>query len=216
MTMLEHFVYAETTWSKEDPKEIAIHAIPDKSQVLDVGCGVGGFGKWLKQNKKAVVTGIDGHPDAVKEARKNLDSAVKLDLDDTESVKRWAKGKSFEVITFIDVLEHCLYPDKLLNIFREALKPNGIIVVSLPNIAHYSVRWNLAQGRFDYADSGLLDRTHVHFYTKKSALELITDSGFEVQEVNHTSPKSGLKGLVAKLDPTLTAIQFVTVAKKAA
>lgn len=212
--MHEDFVYSSVSWGKGDPKDYAVREITPKSSILDVGCGVGGFGKWLRDEKKCKVDGIDGHPDAVKEARKNLDKSYLIDLNNLEQVQDFIRGKSYDSITFIDVLEHCHYPKQLLSIFSEALNKDGRVIVSLPNIAHYSGRMRLLKGNFDYDDSGLFDRTHVKFYTRKTSRELIESSGLKIIREMNTSPDKGWRKIVSKFDPTLTAIQFVMVATK--
>lgn len=212
--MHEEFVYNSVSWSRGDPKDYVVREIQQKCLVLDVGCGVGGFGKWLIDKKKCKVDGIDGHPDAVKEAKKNLNNGHLLDLNDLNQVKDFVKGKSYDAITFIDVLEHCYHPKQLLGIFSQALSEKGRIIVSLPNIAHYSARIRVLKGNFDYDDSGLFDRTHVKFYTRKTSRELIESAGLRVIKEMNTSPTQGWKKALSKIDPTLTAIQFVMVASK--
>lgn len=210
--MAKDFVYSQTDWGKEDPKEVIVPEITRGSSVLDVGCGVGGFGKWLKANRDAEVVGLDGHKDAVATAKTHLDAAYQVDLNDLSAVKKVVGSAHYDVITFIDVLEHCYHPQELLELFKSHLKPGGRIIVSLPNIAHYSGRWELLRGRFDDHDSGLFDRTHVKFYTRKSSQELLERAGLQITKTLNTSPSSGWRGMVAKVDPTLTAIQFVMIA----
>jgi 2-polyprenyl-3-methyl-5-hydroxy-6-metoxy-1,4-benzoquinol methylase len=213
--MSKTFVYDEVTWGKGDPKDYITPIIKDKSAVLDVGCGVGGFGAWLKKNKGATVVGFDGSKEAIDIAKTHLDAAEVVDLNDLAQVGKVLGTKKYDYITFIDVLEHCHYPKELLEMFKGALKSDGRIIVSLPNIAHYSARMHILKGNFDYQDSGLFDKTHVKFYTQKTSRELIESAGLVVEKTMHTSPDSGWKGALSKIDPTLTAIQFIRVARKA-
>lgn len=210
--MENKFAYAGEGWGKDDPKERIIEQISPKSRVLDVGCGVGAFGKWLKTNLGCYVAGADGHPVAVKTAAKNLDSVELLDLDDLVKAKSFFKKQKFDFITFIDVLEHCHHPKELLELAAAALSDGGKIIVSLPNVAHLSVRMKLLKGNFDYTETGLLDRTHVHFYTKKTSAELLRSAGLTIEKTFNTSPQTGWKSLLSKIDDTLTAVQYVMVA----
>ncbi len=205
------FVYANPTWSDGDPKAFAVKYIPEKAVVLDVGCGVGGFGKWLRENKHCTVYGLDGHPEAVAAAKDNLDGIEQVDLDDLAAVKRYVGKRTFDRITFIDVLEHCLHPVELLEIFQQSLNKGGQIIISVPNVAHHSVRLGLLRGDFTYQDSGILDKTHVKLYTRATSLQLAEEAGLKVVHVEHTSPAEGFWNFVSKIDPTWSAIQFVLI-----
>jgi 2-polyprenyl-3-methyl-5-hydroxy-6-metoxy-1,4-benzoquinol methylase len=202
----------EAHWSPEDPKEVATRHIPTGARVLDVGCGAGALGAWLKKNKDCKVTGIEGHPKGAAIARKQLDQVHEVDLNDLDALQK-ALGKSqYDVICFMDVLEHCYHPDKLLELMKHHLAPTGRVIVSLPNVAHHSVRFGLLGGKFDYADTGILDKTHVRLYTRSSSLKLVEDAGYIVESVENTSPTVGLWHYVSKVDPTLSAVQFVVIA----
>jgi SAM-dependent methyltransferase len=87
----------------------------------------------------------------------------------------------FDVIVAGDVLEHLPRPEDLLSALKPLLKPDGRLLVSLPNVANVTVRASLLLGRFPYADRGILDRTHLRFYTRASARRLLGESGFGVR-----------------------------------
>jgi 2-polyprenyl-3-methyl-5-hydroxy-6-metoxy-1,4-benzoquinol methylase len=210
------FVYADLEWSAGDPKEIAVKYIPERSKVLDVGCGAGAFGKWLKVNRDCTVDGFEGHPEAVATAGKLLDSVTQVDLNDVAAVASKVKGHTYDRITFIDVLEHCLYAAELLEVFKKALTPGGQIIISVPNVAHHSVRLGLLRGDFTYQDSGILDKTHVRLYTRKTLLHLAHEAGLKVLHIEPTPPENRKYWrLLAKFDPTWTAVEFVMVCEPA-
>src|SRR5262249_49882611 len=93
----------------------------------------------------------------------------------------------FDVVVCADVLEHLPEPERLLAKIAAWLAPRGTLLVSLPNVAHVSVRAALLAGRFPYADRGILDRTHLRFYTRASGQRLLEDAGFRISEVEPTA-----------------------------
>jgi O-antigen biosynthesis protein len=95
------------------------------------------------------------------------EAAEVCDLDDLKELP-WP-GRSFDVVLAADVLEHLREPAEVLQTLRGAMKPNGLCVVSLPNVAHVSVRFMLLQGLFRYSETGLLDESHLRFFTFESA-----------------------------------------------
>lgn len=86
----------------------------------------------------------------------------------------------FDLILLQDVLEHLRAPDRLLRDCGHFLKPHGRIAVSLPNVANITVRWALLRGRFEYTPRGILDRTHLRFFTRRTARRLLEENGYEV------------------------------------
>jgi len=152
---------------------------------------------------------------------------------------RWVAGaadpaaeweRPFDAIVFADVLEHLEDPGSMLRAARRWLRPEGTLLVSLPNVANLAVRLSLLAGRFEYADRGILDRTHLRFFTRRSARRTIEAAGFRITEVRATpvpaelavpalarSPWRGavraLCAATARLRPTLFGYQFVFVAR---
>jgi len=111
------------------------------------------------------------------------------------------------VIVFADVLEHLRQPEEILSRCKQLLLPSGFVIASIPNIAHWSMRWNLLFGRFDYTNLGLLDRTHLRFFTYKSAFDLFEKSGYAVDCFDFVSgrfPKS-----MARFCPGFFAWDFI-------
>lgn len=146
--------------------------IKDEAMVLDVGCASGYLGKGLS----GTFFGIDANVKALKKAAETYKQVALVDLNNLP--KKQVFKEKFDVIVFADVLEHVLEPELVLAHFKGYLKKNGRIIVSLPNVALWRVRLNLLLGRFDYTDYGVLDRTHLHLYTYKSARELVERSGY--------------------------------------
>ena len=149
--------------------------------VLEIGCNTGYLSRVMQQ-RGCQVTGVEVDETVAKLARSFCRRVIVSDVEslDWEAV---LGDERFDVITFGDVLEHMRAPETVLRQLRHYLVPAGYIVVSLPNIAHGSVRLSLLLGRFEYASLGILDETHLRFYTKETAQQLLVSSGFQVKDV---------------------------------
>jgi len=151
-------------------------------RVLDVGCGEGGLGAALKAERDCEVIGLEGFPAAADRARERLDDALCVDLDALEALP--AETGSFNAMIFGDVLEHLRDPARLLRNLLPALAPDGVLVCSIPNVKHWSVLFPLlVNDRWTYQDAGLLDRTHVHFFTLHEIGVMLEELGLEADHV---------------------------------
>jgi SAM-dependent methyltransferase len=144
---------------------------PPPRRILDVGCGQGELGHVLKERGHYVL-GVDWSRPLFE-----LDAFVQADV--AQGLPSSIEGK-FDTVLLADVLEHLAEPLKLLDDAKQRLEPDGVLLVSLPNVAHWSMRAQLAVGRFDYTNKGLLDRGHLRFFTHASALRLFHDAGLDV------------------------------------
>jgi SAM-dependent methyltransferase len=149
--------------------------------VLDVGCGRGQHGE-LARARGAHVVGIEASPELASEARARLDEVVLADVE-TDLALASLGARRFELILFGDVLEHTRDPLAVLARFCALLEDGGRVIVSLPNVAAWPIRLGLLAGRFDYQPSGILDRTHLRFFTRRSATALVEQAGLEVLHV---------------------------------
>ena len=164
-------------------------------RVLDVGCGAGALGTALKVERGVEVVGIELFPEAAAIAAEHLDHVIVADLEKLDELP--FEPGSFDVMTFGDVLEHLHDPHRLLRLLRPYLAPDGAIVCSIPNVKHWSVVFPLlVQDRWEYEDQGLLDRTHVHFFTLEEIGRMFEETSFEVYSVAALS-----KPLPAQLRP---------------
>ena len=181
-----------------------LELIGKNKKVLDVGCSTGYLAAALKDNGCFVV-GIEKDPESAHEARRYCDKLITADLETLQGLD-YPAGY-FDCLLFADVLEHLRDPARLLGEFRKYLKsPDGLAVVSLPNVARIDIRLKLLFGRFEYTDSGILDRTHVKFFTLASARRLLSDSGYTVEKVFYTGLADRIKIL-----PGLFSFQFLPV-----
>lgn len=154
------------------------------SSVLDVGCSNGALGRNLKRRYPGVsVVGLEGDAQMARAASEWLDRVLVIDLDG-ESWKDELRGQRFDLIVCADVLEHTRRPDQILAFLAGLLAERGLLIVSLPNIRHWSA---LAQigllGDWPDRDSGIFDRTHLRFFTRRSAIRMAQRAGLSVRRV---------------------------------
>ena len=167
------------SWSPDDKNNSltkVFEFIDPESSVLDVGCSTGDLGKALQEQKNCTVTGVDYDKNAVSRAKKVLSEAVCADIE-KEPLDKLFSGKKFDFIIFADVLEHLNDALAVINSASKLLAADGSIIISVPNVAHSSVRLALFEGRFNYTEEGLLDKTHLRFFTKESLDQLLYDAG---------------------------------------
>lgn len=192
-------------WDKNDPKWSVLNSINDNETVLDVGCSYGDFGFLLKK-KNCQVDGVELYEPAILEAQKVLDNIYPLNLNDLDSINKITKN--YSVITFMDVLEHCIEPEKVLESFKSKLSPDGRVYISVPNIANFRERWAMVRGNFDYEKYGVMDVTHVRFFTKETALKLVASS-FSHTKIIKCTPRHRYLNRIVGWWPEMFAMQFV-------
>jgi 2-polyprenyl-3-methyl-5-hydroxy-6-metoxy-1,4-benzoquinol methylase len=171
-------------------REEIIPLVPDaKGTLLDVGGGVGATAARLKQLGKAdrigVIDLIDSSIEGV-----TKDFSYSGNIEDPAFLDSVLDAEGpFQTILCLDVLEHLVDPWKIVARLHKALVPGGVIVASVPNVRHYSAFLPLAfQDRWDLADDGILDRTHLRFFVRSTAIELMTCSGLKLEEVRGNAP----------------------------
>lgn len=160
-------------------------AIPQR--VLDVGCFCGGTGKWLKNRFPGChVTGIEYLDAAAAIAATTYDRVIQMRIEDVDFDREGIAKGSFDIIVAADVLEHLYNPWQVVNRLRPLLAPNGAIYISLPNIRNLNIMKSLAEGRWQYSGAGILDITHIRFFTRTQAIEMLEQTGWQVvdQKVN--------------------------------
>ncbi|MBE9609551.1 class I SAM-dependent methyltransferase [Chitinilyticum piscinae] len=149
-------------------------------RALEVGCGNGATLAWLKASglcREAV--GVEYSQSASQIAREHLDLVIE---GNAEHIDFGSLGQ-FDLILCLDVLEHLQDPWLMLRRLRERLSERGVLIVSLPNVRHHSVLLPLLLGgRWHYTDAGILDRTHLRFFTRDTARDLLETSGFAIAD----------------------------------
>lgn len=170
------------------PQVMEINLISQDSCVLDVGCACGDLGIALKQYKNCVCHGFEYNEGsiAIAESAGAYERISQVDLDRlTEEDFPEYRGR-FDHVVCGDVLEHLREPWHVLDILRGYLKEGGSIVASIPNIAHASIKANLLCNDFTYTPVGLLDETHIRFFTWKSLAEGLSRKGWRVEDCKFT------------------------------
>lgn len=156
------------------------HIKDEWKEVLDIGCSEGGLGARIKE-KGIRVSGIEAFPHAAQKASEKLDHVLQ---DDIETMELPYKPEQFDCIIFGDVLEHLFDPWAVLEKVKPYLKQGGVILASIPNVAHISVLTSLLAGNWTYTDYGLMDKTHIRFFTFNEILRLFFYSGFNIRDVD--------------------------------
>lgn len=157
--------------------------VPQCERLLDLGGGTGATAAELKRIGRCAFAGLI---DLVAPAQDDrLDFVAQTNLDSPHAINDVTKEYGpFDVILCLDVLEHLARPEMLMPQIVAALRPGGAVIASIPNVRHISVVAPLIfRGRWDYADSGILDRTHVRFFVRDSAIALLRNAGLEIDKV---------------------------------
>lgn len=150
--------------------------------ILEVGCSGGRFGRSLRETRpEIVVWGIEPDTESAERAKENLNHVICSTFEPKMSE---LDGKRFDCIIFNDVLEHLVNPDKALKTCHEYLNENGVVVASIPNILFfYQIKQILMEQDWKYENAGIMDNTHLRFFTKKSIIRLFEESGYNIEKI---------------------------------
>jgi 2-polyprenyl-3-methyl-5-hydroxy-6-metoxy-1,4-benzoquinol methylase len=195
-------------------------------RLLDVGAADGLLARELTARGWRV-TGIEADPALAKAGADTCETMLVADLDRETP----ALDGGFDAIVYGDVLEHLREPARVLTELGRALAPAAPVIVSVPNVAHLWMRLSLAAGRFEYAERGILDRTHLRFFTRRSLLALLASVGLRVERMTATpvplyqvapprlhgralAAVHGASAAAARALPRLLGYQFVALARR--
>lgn len=151
--------------------------VGEEKKVLEVGCAMGFQTRAMHEIQRCKVTGIEIDSDAANHARPYCENLFIGDIE-TMDVSQLLLDKKFDVITFADVLEHLKNPAAVLHKIRPFLQEGAYVLASIPNIVHSSVIYEMARGQFEYRSLGLLDDTHIHFFTRQSIYHTFEKAGY--------------------------------------
>lgn len=153
--------------------------VPSDARVLEFGCATGYMSRVLRERRGCTVVGVELDPEAAAQAEKECERVIVGDAETIDYDAELGEDR-FDAITFADVLEHLRDPAHLLRRVRPFLKEDGAVIASIPNIAHGNVRLALVAGEFRYRQLGLLDQTHLRFFTREGVQELFEVAGLYV------------------------------------
>ncbi|MEI2582266.1 methyltransferase domain-containing protein [Scytonema sp. PRP1] len=182
--------------------------VGENKLVIDFGCATGYLAQLLTK-KGCRVTGVEVNSKAGKIAEQYCEQVIVADLDFV-SLCDILPEQAFDVAVFGDVLEHLRDPWRVLEQTRRLLKPEGYVVASIPNIAHGAIRLAFLQGQFEYAEVGILDNTHLRFFTSKTVEELFEQAGYIIDVVERTKlPIFSASNLVPPIDKNSFDIKII-------
>lgn len=187
-----------------------VDAVPvGARRILEIGCAAGMTGAAIKRRQECHLIGVERDPAAAAEARGRLDAVIEGDV---EAMELPFGPDSFDAIVCADVLEHLRRPEDLLVALAGMLAPGGTLVASIPNIANIAVIAEAAEGRFDYGDAGILDRTHLRFFTLGGFTSVLEEAGLRVTRcvTLHDSTPPDVSGAAGTV-PSSLALGRVTL-----
>ncbi|MGZ6496916.1 MAG: class I SAM-dependent methyltransferase [Actinomycetota bacterium] len=153
----------------------AANGLKYEGRLLSVGCAAGIDAPSLRARGITELHGIEPDPGAASQAQTAYDRVF------CGPVEEWNwDGEPYDIVVFADVLEHLVAPDSVLRSGRDWLRPNGQLLISIPNVRHLSIFWELfVRGEWNYRESGILDSTHLRFFTRRSFIRLLSQTGFQ-------------------------------------
>ena len=150
-----------------------LHWVTPNSRVLEFGPAMGYMTHYMNNTLNCSITAVELSEEMAQHAKKHTEKIIIANLD-TDAWENEIEG-TFDYILFADVLEHLRDPEKVLQSASSFLKPNGSILTSIPNIGHSAIILSLLDGEFNYTTYGLLDTTHIHFFTRKSIQNMMSN-----------------------------------------
>jgi methionine biosynthesis protein MetW len=171
--------------ASRDPENVGMKLsqfIPLKARVLDVGCGTGSVSEVVCEQRQVSLVGIEPDGERAVSARSRG-----LNVHQGFLTAEFIKGQEpFDVILFADVLEHLPDPAGVVQIAKQGLKKGGSVVASVPNVAHWFVRTDLFKGNFNYQDCGIMDATHLRWFTEATLRSFFERLGFSITGLDYT------------------------------
>ena len=213
------FKYTEFQGDPASTHSKVVSLVPPATRVLEFGCATGYMSQVLKERLGCTVVGVEIDPEAAALAEQHTERVIVGDAEKIDYAAELA-GEEFDVILFADVLEHLKEPADVLRRVRPFVGENGVVIASIPNIAHASVRLALLGGEFRYREWGLLDDTHLRFFTRASIQDLFEETGYVITnwlrqrldvgetEIDVPQVPDAVREWLAS-DPEATTYQFV-------
>ena len=187
----------DITYYENEREDVQQLINPNSKRILDVGCGKGRLGAALKNKLNAEVWGVEYVNDIASIAAEQLDNVISGPIEDAIVQ---LPDKYFDTIIFADILEHLADPYSVLSKIKSKLSVNGEIVASVPNVRHWSVVKNLLEGEWEYREFGIMDNTHLRFFTRKSLFNMFEKTGYKIFNIIYVVAE------MEKLSPRLLSV----------
>jgi len=191
--------------------------VPKEAKIiLEIGCGDGNFGSLLLRNGATEVWGIEYEKEQGEAAKKIM---TKIFVGDVSEQLLNLPDQYFDAIVCNDVLEHLIDPYTVINRLRPKLKKDGIMISSIPNIRYFRNLFDFFFNKnWDYTDSGIMDKTHLRFFTYKSIRKMFESNGYEVIKMEGINPTKSVRPLIWNMFLLgsfwdVRYLQFATIAK---
>lgn len=206
----------ELDMKTQNSNSVILNNIKPGTKVFEMGCAHGRMTKYLKETLGCRVSVAEVDTEAAEVASQWAEKAYVgyggLDFGDVEASSFWhGKDNDYDYVIFADVLEHLLQPQEVLRNSKVLLKPGGSIWISIPNIAYNGVIIDLINDKFTYRETGLLDNTHLRFFTINSLDKMVKKAGFKI--VNEQNLKNFLRNSEFKDAYTQVPPQVATFLK---
>lgn len=180
---LEHVYHRAIDPSQRTSLSVVAELVAARSRVLDLGTGSGALGNYLTNQKQCVVDGITYNEQEAILARPSYRRVHIADLE-TCNLSALCESGQYDFVVCADVLEHIKFPERVMRACRDLLAPNGRLILSVPNASYCGLVSELMAGEFRYRDEGLLDRTHVRFFTRQSLLRFVQETGWHSHTIH--------------------------------
>jgi len=205
-----------TNYYSNTREDVALFVPSNIKSILDIGCGQGAFLKLVKEKTGAETWGIEMVIEVAKKAKEQADNILAGKVEDMVNL---LPNNYFDCITFNDVLEHLLEPIVVLRNIKPKLTEKGIIIATIPNVRYIKNLYDLVIKRdWEYKDAGILDRTHLRFFTKNSMKKMFEKAGYKLNKQEGINKNSSLIFLLFNLFSIgifndTKYLQFVCIAK---
>ncbi|MBV8621390.1 MAG: class I SAM-dependent methyltransferase, partial [Curvibacter sp.] len=179
----QHVYFREVLSDERSSLTLLAEQIPAGSTVLDLGCGTGALGRFLKQTKGCLVDGLTINEMEAALARDDYRQVHVANLEQCDLAAVFPL-QGYDYIVCADVLEHLQNSARILDQCKPLLATNGQLLISVPNVSYFGLVTELMEGKFSYRDEGILDRTHLRFFTRGSLLDFLGQSGWAVETLS--------------------------------
>lgn len=171
--------------------------VDSTASILEIGCGSGATGALaLSEGRCGRYVGVELVPEVARQAQETL---TEVHCGNVETMTFDWQPSSFDAVIFSEVLEHMVEPADVVRKLAHFVRPGGLLLASSPNVSHWRVIRELLLGRFELADRGVFDRTHLRWFTPTTFADLFDEAGFRVIEMGPVTPFSPRTEIISRM-----------------